>query len=87
MRGYPKCSLIEVDYYNLLSIAEYSLQARADLIRLASIDDSKISIEKGSLESSKSELIDNPMPTWKRLMFKDKDSLLSIAQFLIKEFK
>ena len=87
MRGYPNCPLTKIDYYNLLSIPEYSLQARADLIRLALIDDSKISVEKGSLESSKSELIDNPMPTWKRLGFKDKDSLLSLSQSSIKEFK
>ena len=80
MRGYPKGPLTKIDYYNLFSMPEYSLRAHADLIRLASIDDSKISIEKGSLESPKSELIDNPMPTWKRLGFKDRNSLLSSAQ-------
>ena len=87
MIGYPKCSLTKIDYYNLLSIPEYSLQARADLIRLALIDDSKISIENGSFESPKSGLVDNPMPTWKRLGFKDRDSFLSFAQSPIKEFK
>ena len=87
MRGYPKGPLTKIDYYNLFSMTEYSLRAHADLIRFASIDDSKIVVEKGSLESPKIEFIYNPMPIWKRLRYKDKNSLLSMSQYPIKESK
>jgi len=48
------------------------------LAALAAIDDSKATVERGTEESPKLVEIDNPMPIWKRLGFKDKKELFTM---------
>jgi len=79
MRGYPKGPLTKRDYENLLSMPEYAKQAKEDLAALAAIDDSKATVERGTEESPKLVEIDNPMPIWKRLGFKDKKELFTLS--------
>ena len=79
MKGYPKGFLIKQDYVNLLSMPEYAKQAKEDLARLAAIDDAKATVEQGTEEAPNPVEIDNPMPMWKRAVFKDKDELLKLA--------
>ena len=80
MRGYPNGSLTKRDYENLLAMPEYEKRAKADLAKLAAIDDSKITVDQGTEKSPKLIEIDNPMPIWKRAGFKDKDELLKLAE-------
>ena len=80
MRGYPNGSLTKRDYENLLAMPEYEKRAKADLAKLAAIDDSKITVDQGTETSPKLIEIDNPMPIWKRAGFKDKAELLKLAE-------
>src|SRR5574344_531157 len=82
MRGYPNGPLIKRDYENLLTMPEYEKRAKADLAKLAAIDDSKITIDQGTEKSPKLIGINNPMPVWKRAGFRDMDELLKLAQDL-----
>ena len=79
MRGYPDGPLTKRDYENLLTMPEYEKRAKADLAKLAAIDDSKITVDQGTEKSPKLIEIDNPMPIWKRAGFKDRDELLKMA--------
>ena len=79
MRGYPKGSLTKQDYENLLSMPEYASQAKADLTKLAAIDDEKISVDQGTEKASKLVEISNPLPLWKRAGFGSKTELVSAA--------
>ena len=83
MRGYPKGPLSKQDYENLLSMPEHADKAKADLVKLAAIDDSKICVEQGTAEKPKLVEIDNPMPTWKRAGFDGKTDLIGAAVKLI----
>ena len=80
MRGYPKGPLTKRDYENLLAMPEYEKRAKADLVRLAAVDDAKATMELGTEDSPKPVEIDNPMPMWKRVGFKDRDELLKLAK-------
>ena len=80
MRGYPKGPLTKRDYENLLAMPEHEKRAKEDLAKLAAIDDTKITVDQGTEKSSKLMEIDNPMPMWKRVGFKDKDALLKMAE-------
>jgi len=80
MRGYPKGPLTKRDYENLLTMPEYEKRAKADLAKLAAIDDTKITVDQGTEKSPKLMEIDNPTPMWKRAGFKDKDELLKLAE-------
>lgn len=80
MRGYPNGPLTKRDYENLLSMPEYEKRAKADLAKLAAIDDSKITVDQGTEKSPKLIEIDNPMPIWKRAGFKDKAELPKLAE-------
>ena len=79
MRGYPNGPLTKRDYENLLSMPEYEKRAKADLAKLAAIDDSKITVDQGTEKSPKLMEIDNPMPIWKRAGFKDASELVALA--------
>ncbi len=46
MRGYPNGPLTKRDYENLLTMPEYEKRAKADLAKLAAIDDSKITVDQ-----------------------------------------
>ena len=80
MRGYPNGPLTKRDYENLLTMPEYEKRAKADLAKLAAIDDTKITVDQGTEKSPKLMEIDNPTPMWKRAGFKDKDELLKLAE-------
>ena len=84
MRGYPKGPLKKQDYENLLSMKEYADQVKADLVKIASIDDSKITVDRGTKEAPNIVVIDNPMPIWKRDGFKDKADITALAAADIK---
>ena len=79
MRGYPKGPLTKRDYENLLAMPEYEKRAKADLEKLAAIDESKITVDQGTEKSPKLVEIDNPMPAWKRAGFKDTSELVALA--------
>jgi hypothetical protein len=79
MKGYPKSNLSFRDYLNLLSMPEYSTQAKVDLAKLSSVDDSKLEVSVGTEKDPKTEIIDNPMPAWKRAGFKDYSELQSMS--------
>jgi len=79
MRGYPNGPLTKRDYENLLTMPEYEKRAKADLAKLAAIDDSKITVDQGTEKSPKLVEIDNPMPAWKRAGFKDTSELVALA--------
>ena len=79
MRGYPKGPLTKRDYENLLTMPEYEKRAKADLAKLAAIDDTKITVDQGTEKSPKLVEIDNPMPAWKRAGFKDTSELVALA--------
>ena len=78
MRGYPNGPLTKRDYENLLSMPEYEKRAKADLAKLAAIDDSKTPVDQGTEKSPKLVEIDNPMPAWKRAGFADKTELVTL---------
>ena len=79
MRNYPRGQLSKVDYENLLSMKEHTEQAKADLEKLASIDDSKISVDQGTEKAPKIVEIANPLPAWKRAGFRNKKELSDLA--------
>lgn len=54
---------------------EHEKQAKEDLARLTAIDDSKVTVDMGTPEKPNLEVIDNPVPAWKRAGFKDKTEL------------
>ena len=84
MRGSPKGPLSKNDYDNLLAMPEHASKAKADLSRLAAIDDSKITVDQGTEAAPKIVQIANPLPTWKRAGFKDKAALTSLAAAEVK---
>jgi hypothetical protein len=59
---------------------EYADRARADLARLAEIDDTKVMVEQGTPEAPKSIQIENPLPIWKRIGFNSKEELLAMSR-------
>ena len=71
MRGYPKGLLSKRDFENLLSMPEYAERAKADLAKLAMVDDSKVTIDEGTQDTPKLVQISNSSPVWKRAGFKD----------------
>lgn len=75
MRSYPKEQLSKQDYENLLAMPEHADRARADLLALAAIDDSMISVDQGTPDAPMPVQIDNPTPAWKRAGFEDKAEL------------
>ena len=79
MRGYPDGPLTKRDYENLLTMPDYEKRAKADLAKLAAIDDTKITVDQGTEKSPKPMEIDNPMSVWKLAGFKDKDELLKFV--------
>ena len=81
MMGYPKNSntLTKVDYENLLSMPEHAKKAAEELAKLAEIDDSKITVDKGTTDKPNLKQIDNPLPAWKRAGFKDYKELQSMS--------
>jgi len=80
MKGYPKGLLSKIDYENLLSMSEHVERAKADLIRLAEIDDSKIVVDLGTENTPKLVEVSNPSPAWMRAGFKDKAELTNLAE-------
>jgi hypothetical protein len=84
MRGYPKGSLSKKDFDNLLTMPEHADQAKADLAKLAAIDDSTITVDQGTEAVPKLMQITNPLPIWKQAGFKDKAELTSLAAVEIK---
>lgn len=85
MKGYPKNpNLMKVDYENLLSMPEYAKRAAEELAKLAEIDDSKITIDKGTIEKPDLKQIDNPLPIWKKAGFKSRTEMLTIAKVELK---
>ena len=80
MRGYPNGPLTKRDYENLLTMPEYEKRAKADLAKLAAIDDNKITVDQGTEKSPKLIEIDNPMPAWKLAGFRDMDELLKLEK-------
>lgn len=87
MRGYPKGPLTKVDYENLLSMPEHAERAKAELEKLASVDDIKVSKEVGTVEAPKQILVDNPMPLVKRIGFEDKDEIIEMTEGCIEKEK
>jgi len=85
MRGYPKGFLTKQDYINLLAIPEFADQAKADLAELAAQDDSMIAVDRGTEDAPKIEMIENPLPAWKRAGFKDKAELEKMVESTIKK--
>jgi len=53
MRGYPDGPLTKRDYENLLTMPEYEKRAKADLAKLAAIDDSKITVDQSTEKITK----------------------------------
>lgn len=82
MRGYPKGQLSKRDFENLLAIPEHSKAAKADLAKLAAVDDSKITVDQGTEQAPKIVEIANPLPGWKRAGFKDKKELSDLSATL-----
>ena len=80
MRGYPKGFLTKQDYINLLSIPEFAARTRAGLAELAAQDDSMITVDRGTEDAPKIEMIENPLPAWKRAGFKDRAELENLAE-------
>lgn len=80
MRGYPKGPLMKQDYKNLLTMPEHAAKAKADLAKLAAIDDDKITVDKGT-EAAAPNLVEitNPLPAWKRAGFENKAELTKAA--------
>ena len=78
MRGYPKGPLTKRDYENLLAMPEYEKRAKADLAKLAAIDDTKITVDQGTEKSPKLIEIDNPMHVWKLAGFNDKKDIVAM---------
>ena len=85
MRGYPDGPLTKRDYENLLSMPEHADRARADLVRLSTVDDSKVTIDQGTAEAPKIVQINNPLPTWKRIGFKDQAELSKTVEGFVKK--
>jgi hypothetical protein len=81
MRGYPKnpMQLTKRDYDNLLTMPEFAEKAKADLVAISKIDDSKAIQEIGTEENPLQKQIDNPLPTWKKAGFASKAELVSMA--------
>lgn len=72
MRGYPKHINCKQDFINLLSMPEHKERALKELQQIQSLDDSKVvRVISGSEEDGNlvTEIIDNPMPQWKRIGF------------------
>jgi hypothetical protein len=84
MRGYPKGAMQKVDYENLMKMPDYAKKAAEDLAKLAEVDDSKITVDKGTQEIPDLKQVDNPFPWWKRAGFKSKEEMLSIAKVELK---
>lgn len=78
MRGYPKGRLSKQDFENLLAMPEYAEQAKADLARIAAIDDSMVTVDRGTIEKPDIKQIPNPKLLHVQLGFSDKASVLSI---------
>jgi hypothetical protein len=64
---------------------EYEKRAKADLAKLAAIDDSKITVDQGTAEAPKIVQINNPLPTWKRIGFKDQAELSKTVEGFVKK--
>jgi hypothetical protein len=79
MQGYPEGPLRKIDYENLLSMPEHAERAKADLIKLAEIDDSKIVVDLGTEDAPNLAEIDNPMPAWKRAGFESRGDLAAVS--------
>jgi len=84
MRGYPKGFLTKQDYINLLAIPEFADQAKADLAELAFLDDSMITVDRGTEDAPKIEMIENPLSAWKRAGFKDRAELEKMVESVVK---
>ena len=84
MRGYPKGPLTKQDYENLLSTPEHADRAKADLAALAKIDDSKVTVDRGTEAKPNLVQIDNPLPVWKRAGFKDRAEMSAAAAVDVK---
>lgn len=85
MRGYPKGQLSKRDFENLLAMPEYTKAAKADLVKLAAVDDDKISVSRGDENAPTIIEIANPLPTWKRRGFKDRKELSDLTATNIKD--
>ncbi|MEA3380564.1 MAG: hypothetical protein U9Q87_06795 [Pseudomonadota bacterium] len=81
MRGYPHHIATAQDYQNLLAMPEYREQAKADLQKIKDTDDAKVTkattlIDPEDPESGyNTEIIDNPMPLWKKKGFASKTAV------------
>jgi hypothetical protein len=86
MRGYPRNLnvLMKVDIMNLLNMPEYAEKTAKDLVKLAEVDDSKITIDEGTQEKPNVKQITNPLPGWKKAGFESKEEMLSIAKVELK---
>jgi hypothetical protein len=79
MRGYPKGPLSKQDFENLLNMPEHAKRAKAGLTTLASMDDDKIIVDRGTEAAPVLVPIDNPQPAWKRAGFARKLDLARMA--------
>lgn len=81
MQGYPKRIAGTQDIINLLADERFKEKARADLDRIAAVDDDNaVKVISGSEETGDlvTEQIINPRPLWKRLGFKTKAELTAL---------
>lgn len=82
MRGYPKRIATKQDLDNLLAMQAHAAKAKADLTRLAAINDAKcVQVVSGSEETKDlvTKQIDNPNPAWKRIGYASKAALSAAA--------
>lgn len=63
---------------------EYANKAKEELSKLVKIDDSKISVDKGTAEKPDIKQIDNPLPIWKKAGFRSKEDMLNIVKVELK---
>lgn len=79
MRGYPKTVNSKRDYENLMSISEYASHAKSDLALISSVDDSVIFVDVGTSAKPSLKAIANPSPSFKRLGYKDRASMIAMS--------
>ncbi len=86
MKGYPKSIATKEDLKYLLTQDEFKDRAKEYLNQLSKVDDSKVTKAISPINPAKLDgdwntvLIDNPMPAWKRLGFKDKQDIDVMVQ-------
>lgn len=84
MKGHPKRIATKQDFLNLLRMKKLKARAIEDLKKIYNLDDSKATrattlIDPDDPEKSyNTEIIDNPMPTWKQKGFASRQEVADL---------